>query len=111
MNPGQGLKISPFKDAHLPQAMADRELDKLARYMVHIATTHEDFRKVNHKVCDEPVRDVEQHALMPSDRVELAIRCARVAASMKPSLGYLPCKRRCDETHQARDAILTVSVR
>ena len=35
--------------------MADRELDKLARYMVHIATAHEDFRQIDHKVCVEPV--------------------------------------------------------
>ena len=67
MNPGQGLKIAPFKDAHLPQAMADRELDKLARYMVHIATTHEDFRKLNHKVCDEPVGVAERRTLMLSE--------------------------------------------
>ncbi|EPS99032.1 hypothetical protein FOMPIDRAFT_1061039 [Fomitopsis schrenkii] len=55
LNPGQGLKIAPFKDAHLPQATADRELDKLARYMVHIATAHEDFRTVDHKARDGPV--------------------------------------------------------
>ncbi|KZT09786.1 HAD IIID h [Laetiporus sulphureus 93-53] len=49
LNPGEGLKIPAFKDAHTTRAMADRELDKLARYMVHIATIHEDFRYVNHK--------------------------------------------------------------
>ncbi|TFY78669.1 hypothetical protein EWM64_g5342 [Hericium alpestre] len=38
LNPKQGLKISPFKDAHTEQGMADRELDKLARYMLHIAS-------------------------------------------------------------------------
>ncbi|KAH9832936.1 HAD subfamily IIID h [Rhodofomes roseus] len=49
LNPGQGLKITPFKDARLPQSRADRELDGLARYMIHIATVHQDFRDVDHK--------------------------------------------------------------
>lgn len=37
LNPQSGLKIHAFKNAHTPGAQADRELDKLARYMVHIA--------------------------------------------------------------------------
>ncbi|THH30762.1 hypothetical protein EUX98_g3437 [Antrodiella citrinella] len=49
LNPNQGLKIHAFKDAHTPQAMADRELDKVARYMVHIANAHADFTSLNHK--------------------------------------------------------------
>ncbi|PCH37715.1 HAD IIID h [Wolfiporia cocos MD-104 SS10] len=49
LNPGEGVKIPAFKDAGTPRAMADRELDKLARYMIQIATTHDDFRNVNHK--------------------------------------------------------------
>ncbi|CAL1705654.1 unnamed protein product [Somion occarium] len=49
LNPNQGLKISAFKDAHTPPAMADRELEKVARYLVHIANTHGDFTNVNHK--------------------------------------------------------------
>ncbi|TFY71885.1 hypothetical protein EVG20_g1136 [Dentipellis fragilis] len=49
LNPKQGLKISAFKDAHTPQAMADRELDKLARYMLYIAV-QDDLERVNHKV-------------------------------------------------------------
>jgi ubiquitin-like domain-containing CTD phosphatase 1 len=32
LNPKEGLKISAFKNAHTREAMADRELDKLARY-------------------------------------------------------------------------------
>ncbi|KZT69795.1 HAD-superfamily subfamily IIID h [Daedalea quercina L-15889] len=56
LNPGEGLKIAPFKDAHLPQAMVDRELDKLTRYMVHIATVHQDFRDVDHKNWQHVVR-------------------------------------------------------
>lgn len=50
LNPNQGLKIAPFKDAHTPRAMSDRELDKLARYLVHIATKYNDFSAINHKV-------------------------------------------------------------
>ncbi|KAF7295523.1 HAD subfamily IIID h [Mycena indigotica] len=48
LNPGQGLKISAFKGAATPQATADRELDKLARYMVHIANV-DDFRTLHHE--------------------------------------------------------------
>ncbi|TCD70980.1 hypothetical protein EIP91_000888 [Steccherinum ochraceum] len=50
LNPNQGLKIHAFKDAHTPQAMSDRELEKVSRYMVHIATNHADFANLNHKV-------------------------------------------------------------
>ena len=61
--------------------MADRELDKLARYMVHIATAHSDFRQIDHKVC------VDQRglrcALTLPDRVELAVRRAWVATRVK----------------------------
>jgi ubiquitin-like domain-containing CTD phosphatase 1 len=49
LNPRQGLKISAFRDAHTPRAMADRELDDLARYLLHIATI-DDMEKLNHKV-------------------------------------------------------------
>jgi hypothetical protein len=49
LNPRQGLKISPFKDAHTPDAMADRELDKLAKYMLYIRDIP-DFGTLNHKV-------------------------------------------------------------
>ncbi|KAK7694024.1 hypothetical protein QCA50_003600 [Cerrena zonata] len=56
LNPNQGLKISAFKDAHTPQAMADRELDKVSRYMVHLANTHRDFTNVNHKDWKHVVR-------------------------------------------------------
>ncbi|KAJ7681773.1 hypothetical protein B0H17DRAFT_1205584 [Mycena rosella] len=48
LNPKEGLKISAFKGAHTREAMADRELDKLARYMLHIAAV-EDFRTLSHK--------------------------------------------------------------
>ena len=34
---------------HQP-ALADRELSKVGRYLVHIANNHEDFRNANHSV-------------------------------------------------------------
>ncbi|PSR83039.1 hypothetical protein PHLCEN_2v5843 [Hermanssonia centrifuga] len=58
LNPNQGLKIPAFKDAHTPHSMADRELDKVARYMVHIASTHDDFSILNHKVSISKQSDV-----------------------------------------------------
>ncbi|OBZ69263.1 Ubiquitin-like domain-containing CTD phosphatase 1 [Grifola frondosa] len=58
LNPGQGLKIAAFKDAHTPQAMRDRELDRLARYLVHIAGTHGDFCNVNHKYWKDVARSL-----------------------------------------------------
>ncbi|KAJ7172051.1 HAD subfamily IIID h [Mycena filopes] len=48
LNPNEGLKISAFKGAHTREAIADRELDKLARYMLHIADVG-DFRTLAHK--------------------------------------------------------------
>ncbi|KZT26639.1 HAD IIID h [Neolentinus lepideus HHB14362 ss-1] len=57
LNPRQGLKISAFKDCHLPQAMADRELDRLARYMVYIASLP-DFSTVQHKDWKAVVRSI-----------------------------------------------------
>ncbi|KAJ7766784.1 HAD-like domain-containing protein [Mycena metata] len=47
LNPKEGLKISAFKGAHTREGMADRELDKLTRYMLHIASV-EDFRTLSH---------------------------------------------------------------
>jgi hypothetical protein len=49
LNPNEGLKIRPFKNAHTPQAVADRELHKLARYLVHI-TLVDDFKTLRHGV-------------------------------------------------------------
>ncbi|KAF8077779.1 NLI interacting factor-like phosphatase-domain-containing protein [Lyophyllum atratum] len=48
LNPKEGLKIQAFKNAHTPEAMADRELDKLTRYMLHIAPVA-DLRILAHK--------------------------------------------------------------
>ena len=49
LNPGQGLKISAYKNARDPASLADRELQKLARYMVLISRIT-DLRSINHKV-------------------------------------------------------------
>lgn len=49
LNPKEGLKIEAFKGANTPQAIADRELVKLARYMLHIANVP-DFQTLTHKV-------------------------------------------------------------
>ncbi|KAI0747447.1 HAD IIID h [Irpex lacteus] len=49
LNPNQGLKISAYKDCYTPVAHADRELEKVGRYMVHIASTCESFAALNHK--------------------------------------------------------------
>ncbi|PPQ66466.1 hypothetical protein CVT26_011224 [Gymnopilus dilepis] len=48
LNPKEGLKISAFKNAHTPEAIADRELQKLARYLIHIAGVS-DFTTLSHK--------------------------------------------------------------
>lgn len=50
LNPGQGLKISAFKDAHNNQGgNEDKELQRLARYLLFISQV-DDLRKVNHSV-------------------------------------------------------------
>ncbi|KAF9227726.1 HAD subfamily IIID h [Gyrodon lividus] len=48
LNPPEGLKIHAFKNAHTEQAQADQELEKLARYLTHIASVS-DFRTLKHK--------------------------------------------------------------
>ncbi|KAG6851288.1 hypothetical protein H0H93_011724 [Arthromyces matolae] len=47
LNPREGLKIHAFKNAHTPEATADRELHKLMKYLLHIQST--DFRNHRHK--------------------------------------------------------------
>jgi hypothetical protein len=49
LNPKEGLKISAFKNAHTPEAWEDKELEKVARYMIHIANV-DDFTTLTHKV-------------------------------------------------------------
>jgi len=57
LNPKEGLKIHAFKNAHTPEAMADQELDKLSRYMLHIANVV-DFRTLSHKDWRQIVRSL-----------------------------------------------------
>lgn len=59
LNPKEGLKIQPFKNAHTSGAMADRELDKLSRYMLHIANVA-DFRTLSHKDWKQVIRSLPQ---------------------------------------------------
>ncbi|KAG0697026.1 HAD subfamily IIID h [Suillus ampliporus] len=59
LNPNEGLKIHAFKNAHTEQAQADRELAKIARYMVHIAGV-EDFRTLRHKSWKHELRRLPQ---------------------------------------------------
>lgn len=60
LNPRQGLKISAFRDAHTPRAMADRELDDLAKYLLHVASI-EDMETLNHKDWKRVVRALPPH--------------------------------------------------
>ncbi|KAI0053906.1 HAD-superfamily subfamily IIID h [Auriscalpium vulgare] len=60
LNPKQGLKIYPFKDAHTPRSQADRELEALAKYMLHIANV-ENFETLNHKDWKNIVRALPPH--------------------------------------------------
>ncbi len=46
MNPQQGLRIRPFRSAHLNRAN-DRELLRLSTYLTHIAKL-EDLSNLNH---------------------------------------------------------------
>ncbi len=49
LNPREGLKIPAFKNAQTPEALGDRVLFSLARYLLHIAQV-KDFRTLTHKV-------------------------------------------------------------
>ncbi|KAF9052822.1 HAD IIID h [Panaeolus papilionaceus] len=55
LNPKSGLKISAFKNAHTEEARADRELEKLSRYMVFIASLP-DFTTLSHRNWKHVVR-------------------------------------------------------
>jgi len=56
LNPGEGLKIHAFKGAHTEQAREDRELDRVGKYLVHIARDTEDFTTIDHKDWKHVVR-------------------------------------------------------
>ncbi|KAL0568077.1 hypothetical protein V5O48_013921 [Marasmius crinis-equi] len=57
LNPQSGLKIHAFKNAHTPQSLADRELWKLSRYLIHIANLP-DFKTVSHKAWKEVAKSL-----------------------------------------------------
>lgn len=64
--------------------MADRELSKAGRYLIHIANNHEDFRDANHAVspfCLSRARASPSDASAPL--AEMERRCEIVAAAMK----------------------------
>ncbi|EKM55328.1 uncharacterized protein PHACADRAFT_255874 [Phanerochaete carnosa HHB-10118-sp] len=59
LNPNQGLKIHAFKEAHKPEAQADRELWKVSKYLMHIARTYDDFSALNHKDWKNVIRRLQ----------------------------------------------------
>lgn len=48
MNPKSGLRIRPFRQAHLNRS-TDKELLKLTKYLKDIAENCDDFNKLNHR--------------------------------------------------------------
>jgi len=58
LNPGEGLKVYAFKGAHTMQAREDRELDRVGRYLLHIAQNTEDFATIDHKDWKNVVRNL-----------------------------------------------------
>ena len=52
MNPKSGLKIRPFRQAHLNR-QSDKELLKLSRYLRDIAENCVDFDKLNHRKWEQ----------------------------------------------------------
>lgn len=49
LNPNEGLKIAPFKNAYTLSAAEDRELESLSIYLAHIATSGSSFTVFKHK--------------------------------------------------------------
>jgi ubiquitin-like domain-containing CTD phosphatase 1 len=54
LNPSAGLKILPFKDCHTARAQQDRELERLMRYLLHLAEVG-DFSRFDHRVSPFPL--------------------------------------------------------
>lgn len=48
MNPKNGLRIRPFRQAHLNRG-SDKELLHLSKYLKDLAESCTDFSKVNHR--------------------------------------------------------------
>lgn len=61
MNPKSGLKIRPFRQAHLNRDK-DRELLLLATYLKDIALYCDDFDTLNHKKWEKYKPDKRHHA-------------------------------------------------
>ncbi|QRV73126.1 NLI interacting factor-like phosphatase [Ceratobasidium sp. AG-Ba] len=61
LNPGEGIKISAFKLDGTLEAQNDRELEKLGRYLVWLAS-HPDFRSVDHKNWKKVARALKESA-------------------------------------------------
>ncbi|KAH7911418.1 HAD subfamily IIID h [Hygrophoropsis aurantiaca] len=57
LNPNEGLKIHAFKHAHTSQSLADRELEKVARYLIHIADVS-DFQTLKHRDWKHTLRHI-----------------------------------------------------
>lgn len=57
MNPKNGLKIRPFREAHLNWEM-DKELLHLAEYLVEIAKL-DDFTKLNHRNWEKFIKKAQ----------------------------------------------------
>lgn len=64
MNPRNGLRIRPFKQAHLNRAN-DRELLQLSKYLKDLAEHCSDFSSVNHRHWEKykPKRRQERRQL------------------------------------------------
>lgn len=60
MNPKSGLKIRPFRQAHLNRER-DRELLHLSAYLKDIATYCDDFDSLNHKRWEKYKPDKRTH--------------------------------------------------
>ena len=73
LNPGEGIKISAFKLDGTLEAQSDRELEKLGRYLVWLAS-HTDFKEVDHKVGNQ--RLIWGTSLTAFLRVELEEDCS-----------------------------------
>ncbi len=59
LNPAQGLKIPPFKNAHQTRA-SDRVLWALGRYLINLVEVHgEDFSGVSHRGWEKRVAKLE----------------------------------------------------
>lgn len=61
MNPKSGLKIRPFRQAHLNRDK-DRELVHLSTYLLDIAQYCDDFDTLNHKKWEKYKPDRKSHS-------------------------------------------------